>query len=218
MGYTNATKFQTSKMKTDKHQRKYLKDYQPPDFNISATPPYGRIKHHHPELEASEAEFLARTEELLNQLAEQAGKSGIRFGIRHEYWSLLRGVRVFDVLEKLPENAGIDVDVASLAISGENPVEFIRNHIDRVRSVHLTDTAFTDNDETWKTPNPEFPARRPTQVYRDIGQGKVDLSQVYQVLDDLGYDGPVTVNCRQTRDHMRALLRMRAHVDKHFLS
>jgi aminopeptidase N len=37
MGYTNATKFQTSKMKTDKHQRKYLKDYQPPDFNISAT-------------------------------------------------------------------------------------------------------------------------------------------------------------------------------------
>ena len=37
MGYTYATKFQTSKMKTDKHQRKYLKDYQPPDFKISTT-------------------------------------------------------------------------------------------------------------------------------------------------------------------------------------
>jgi aminopeptidase N len=40
-------------MKTDKHQRKYLKDYQPPDFNISET----RLEFH---LDASHTRVLSR--------------------------------------------------------------------------------------------------------------------------------------------------------------
>ena len=37
MGYTYAFYFQARGMKTDKHLRKHLKDYQPPDFGISET-------------------------------------------------------------------------------------------------------------------------------------------------------------------------------------
>ena len=37
MGYTYAFDFQARGMKTDKHLRKHLKDYQPPDFGISET-------------------------------------------------------------------------------------------------------------------------------------------------------------------------------------
>jgi inosose dehydratase len=184
-------------------------------FNISPTPAHGRIKHHHPELD--ESAFIARTIELLASLAEQADKDGIRLAIRHEYWSLLRGERIVEVLEELPDSASIDVDVASLQIGGVDPVAFVKKYFDRVGSVHLTDTAFVDDDETWKTPNPEFPAKRPTQVYRDLGEGDVDLKAVYGTLRDLGYRGPITCSCRQTRDHMRALLRTRAHLDSHIL-
>ena len=37
MGYTYATKFQTCNMKTDTRQRKFLKDYQPPAYDIYET-------------------------------------------------------------------------------------------------------------------------------------------------------------------------------------
>jgi inosose dehydratase len=76
--------------------------------------------------------------------------------------------------------------------------------------VHLTDTKFVDTTETWQSPNPEFPAGQATQVFRDPGTGTVDLPQVISLLDELGYNGPVTCSARQTRDPFRALLRTRA--------
>lgn len=187
-------------------------------FNISATPAYGRIDHYHPDLEAIEADFIGRAQSLLTTLAEQAAAADITLAIRHEYWSLLRGERVFALLDGLPSTAKIDVDTASLAISGLDPAGFIREHADRIGSVHLTDTRFVDDDGTWKTANPEFPANRPTQVYRDLGQGNVNLRQVCQTLTEIDYDGPVVCSCRQTRDHQRALLRTRAHLDGHVLA
>lgn len=187
-------------------------------FNISATPPYGRIRHHHPDMDAIEADYLGRTGALLGSLAEQAEKHGVRLAIRHEYWSLLRGRRVFDLLRNLAGSAGVDLDPASLLISGEDPVQFIKDHGARIGSVHLTDTGFVDEDETWKSPNPEFPSGHPTQVYRDIGQGNVDLLQVCATLQASGYTGVITCSCRQTRDHMRALLRARSYLDNYVLS
>lgn len=187
-------------------------------FNISPTPYVGRLKHYHPNFDKIESDFIQRTETLLASLAEQAATDGIRLAIRHEYWSVLRGERILEVLDNLPHSAAIDADVASLRISGLDPVAFIREHIGRIGSVHLTDTAFEDHDETWKSPNPEFPAKRPTQVYRDVGEGDVDLNQVWSTLRELDYAGAITCSCRQTRDHMRALLRARAHLDNHILS
>jgi inosose dehydratase len=187
-------------------------------FNISATPPFGRIRHYHPDMDAVEPGFIARTRSLLQSLAEDAEKRGVRLAIRHEYWSLLRGKRVFDLLENLPVSAGIDIDPASLLIGGEYPVQFIRDHGARIGSVHLTDTAFVDEDETWSTPNPEFPANRATQVYSDIGQGNVDLEKVYAALESVNYAGSITCSCRQTRDPIRALLRTRTYLDNHVIA
>jgi inosose dehydratase len=180
-------------------------------FAISPTPFYGRVRHYHPNLE--EASFLDRTRELLASLAERAEGADIRLAVRNEYWSMLRGDRVFDMLDGLPGSVRIDADVASLQIGGTDPVVFIRDHFDRIGSVHLTDTSFVDDDETWKTPNPEFPARCPTQVYRDLGEGTVNLNAVYASLQQLAYSGAITCSCRQTRDHVRALLRMRAYLE-----
>lgn len=187
-------------------------------FNISASPAYGRIRHYHPELEKIEAEFIDRTRVLLTTLAEKAAAADITLAIRHEYWSLFRGERVFGLLDELPSTATIDADSASLSISGLDPAAFIREHAQRIGSVHLTDTSFVDDDNTWQTPNPEFPANKPTQVYRDLGHGDVDLRQVWQTLTELDYDGLVVCSCRQTRDHQRALLRTRAHLDGHVLA
>lgn len=66
-----------------------------------------------------------------------------------------------------------------------------------------------DDNETWKTPLPEYPQHRATQVFKDIGLGKVDLSGFCQTLKEINYDGWAIVSNRQTREPMRALLRSR---------
>jgi inosose dehydratase len=112
----------------------------------------------------------------------------------------------------------MDIDTAHLQIAGLDPAAFIREHADSIGSVHLSDTAFVDDEEAWKSANPEFPRRRATQVFRDIGQGDVDLPAACRALQSIGYTGWLICSCRQTRDPMRALLRTRHHIDQHILA
>lgn len=177
---------------------------------ISPSGYYGRIAHYHPDLEDKLASFTDRVATLLGGLAEKARAAGVALVVRNEYWSVFRGDRIVTLLERLPADVKLDVDTASLTIAGIDPAAFITAHRDRIGCVHLTDTAFVDDAETWKTPNPEFPEHRATQVFRDPGTGNVDLSAIVGLLGRLGYAGPIICSARQTRDPFRALLRTRA--------
>lgn len=183
-------------------------------FAISPSPYYGRAAHYHPDLEAKRESFTQRMTDLLAGLAENAAAAGVALVLRNEYWSLYRGEAILPLLEALPDGVRLDVDTASLTIAGIDPAAFIEAHQHRIGVVHLTDTAFVDTHETWKTANPEFPEHRATQVYRDPGTGSVDLAGIVSLLDRLGYQGPVVMSARQTRDPFRALLRTRALLDQ----
>ena len=179
-------------------------------FAISPSPFYGRVIHYHPDLDAKLDTFFERTAALLRGLVEKAEAAGVDLVVRNEYWSLFRGERVLQVLDVLPDTVKLDVDTATLTIAGISPAEFIAAQSARIGCVHLTDTSFVDDTETWKTANPEFPEHRATQVFRDPGTGSIDLPQIVSLLDRLGYQGPVVCSARQTRDPFRALLRTRA--------
>ena len=179
-------------------------------FAISPSPYYGRIAQYHPDIDEKKGAFTQRTIDLLTGLATKADASGVTLVLRNEFWSLFGGERIVALLDALPESVKLDIDTANLSIAGLDPAAFIEANAARIGCVHLTDTDFVDNDEVWKTPNPEFPAHRATQVFRDPGSGSVDLAQVTALLDTLGYAGPVTCSARQTRDPFRALLRIRA--------
>jgi inosose dehydratase len=179
-------------------------------FAISPSPYYGRAAHYHPDLEAKRESFAERTGEALRNLAEKAEAAGVALVLRNEYWSLFRGEQILSLLDVLPAGVKLDADTASLTIAGVDPAAFIEAHFDRIGCVHLTDTSFVDTNETWKTANPEFPEHRATQVFRDPGNGTVDLAGIAAMLDRLGYAGPIVASARQTRDPFRALLRTRA--------
>jgi len=183
-------------------------------FAISPSPYYGRIAHYHPDLDAQRAGFAARVIDLLGGLADKAAAAGIPLVVRNEYWSLFRGEHILALLAALPDHVKLDIDTAHLTIAGIAPAAFVTAHADRIGCVHLTDTGFVDTAETWKTPNPEFPAHAATQVFRDPGTGTVDLPAIVAVLDGLGYDGPIVCSARQTRDPFRALLRTRAFLNQ----
>lgn len=177
---------------------------------ISPSPFYGRIAQYHPDLADKLDGFTARTVDLLAGLAAKAEARGVSLVLRSEYWSLFGGERLAPLLAALPASVKLDVDTANLFVGGISAADFIAAHSGRVGCVHLTDTDFTDTAEVWKTPNPEHPSSKATQIFRDPGTGSVGLAQIVGQLDSLGYQGPVTVSARQTRDPFRALLRIRA--------
>jgi inosose dehydratase len=179
-------------------------------FAISPSPYYGRAAHYHPDLEEKRPLFTERTTELLRGLAEKAKASGVTLVLRNEYWSVFRGESILPLLDALPDGVKLDIDTASLTIAGIDPAGFIAAQQGRIGCVHLTDTAFVDTAETWKSANPEFPAHHATQVFRDPGTGSVDLPAIVSLLDRVGYQGPVVCSARQTRDPFRAMLQTRA--------
>jgi inosose dehydratase len=159
------------------------------------------------------ADFLKRTADLINGLAQEAKRCGVTITLKNDYWSLLRdrGADAFSAM--IDSSVRIDIDTASIQIAGQNPVDEIGRQAGKIGSVHFTDTAFVDTANDWRGVNPGFPASHATQVFRDIGQGTVDLHAAYQALQASGYKGWIVCSCRQTRDVARALLRTRHEID-----
>ena len=184
-------------------------------FAMSPSAGYGRIAQYHLDIEDKLAMLTERTIALLTGLAEKAGELDVTLVLRGEYWSLFGGTRILPLLEALPASVKLDVDTAHLFVAGVSATDFLVANIDRVGCVHLTDTDFIDTDETWKSPNPEFPASKATQVFRDPGTGSVDLAGSIAALDRLDYQGPIICSARQTLNSFRALLRTRAMLNHH---
>ena len=107
----------------------------------------------------------------------------------------------------------LDADTANLYIAGVEPQQFVKEHMDRIGIVHLTDTSFTDTDNTWETALPEFPAGRTTKIYTDPGEGEVDLKALINVLKEAGYDGTAVLDPKDSYDISRSILRARYFLD-----
>jgi inosose dehydratase len=198
---------------------RYAKELGCDYINVSPTPPYGLLKHYHgntPDWEKWSGEFIKRTAELVNGFAAVAKEASITLALRNEYWSLLRGDRILEFLKTTDPSVRLDIDTAHAAITGKDTNEILKDRSQLASSVHVTDTAFVDDAEIWKTPNPEFPCNRATQVFRDLGFGNINLGEFYKALLSMNYDGWAICSCRQTREPARALLRSRSYINKHF--
>ncbi|MBO6013875.1 MAG: sugar phosphate isomerase/epimerase [Oscillospiraceae bacterium] len=170
---------------------------------VSASPEYCTMG----ALLDKKAELLDALAAALGELADEAGD--IKLCVRNEFWGILRGAGMHDFMAKVDKRVGYCVDLAHIKIAGEDPAEFIRKAGDRVGVVILTDTCFEDKDEVWKGPAPAFPRTGATQVFKDLGQGSVDLCAVFAALKEVGFDGWATVDNRQTRQVSRGILRAR---------
>ena len=170
---------------------------------ISASPEYYNMG----ALLDKKAELLDALAKALGELADEAGD--IKLCVRNEFWGILRGAEMHEFMAKVDERVGYCVDLAHVKIAGEDPAEFICKAGSRVGVVILTDTSYEDKAEDWKTSTPAFPRSGATQVFKDLGQGDVDLKAVFAALKEVGFDGWATVDNRQTRQVSRGILRAR---------
>lgn len=79
----------------------------------------------------------------LNQASDQAAAHGLRVGYHNHWWELetrFAGERAMELLiDRLAPEIVLEVDAYWVAVGGEDPVEFVRRHTDRVRYLHLKD-------------------------------------------------------------------------------
>lgn len=110
--------------------------------------------------------------EALEALAEYASRYGMELA-QHTHPRSITGTteEAQMLLEQVPDNVGICVDVAHLQQAGCDPVAAIRNLGGRVKHLHLKDY------------------RAATDELLELGQGEVDLPGVMAACWEIGYGG-----------------------------
>lgn len=180
---------------------------------LTATPSIYAVKKLLEGSSQGEEEFLSQMAQTIDHLAIMAKEEGVKLCLKNEYWGLLRGEEILQFLKRCREEVYLDADTAHLQITGVDAVKFITANKEKIGVVHFTDTAFTDNQEAYLQPMPEYPAKGAAKVYCDMGEGSVDFSAILKALENTGYQGTVIYNCKNSYDVYRSLLRTRYYIN-----
>lgn len=103
------------------------------------------------------------------------------------------------------EEFGFNFDPSHLLWQGVDPVEFIRAFPDRIYHVHIKDAIVTLNGRSGiLASHLNFGDHRRGWDFRSPGRGGVNFEEIIRALNDIGYDGPLSVeweDCGMDREH-----------------
>jgi len=130
-------------------------------------------------------------------LLDEMDKNDIKFGleihpteIAFDYYTFVRLLKAFNYRKTL----GMNFDPSHLLWQGMKPHLLIRELTDRVYHVHIKDASLTlDGLNVIFGSHLEFGNTRRGWNFRSPGMGDVDFSSIIRELNDIGYDGPLSV-------------------------
>ncbi len=144
------------------------------------------------------AEGLRSFAEQWHPILDAAADSGVRFACEVHpgqlAFDLYSAEVVLDALNGR-EEFGFTFDPSHLHWQGVDPVEFLRRFPERIYHVHVKDATLTLNGRTgvlggyWPSGDP----RRGWQ-FRSPGRGGIDWDAIVRVLNEIGYEGPLSVD------------------------
>jgi sugar phosphate isomerase/epimerase len=137
--------------------------------------------------------FAERFHPILDVFAE----CGVRFAlevhpteIAFDLYSAQRALEELDHREEF----GFNFDPSHLIWQGVDPVEFIRAFPDRIYHVHIKDAATTLNGKSGiLSSHLNFGDCRRGWDFRSPGRGAVNFEEIIRALNQIGYDGPLSV-------------------------
>ena len=129
-----------------------------------------------------EASDMAPYAKALSGLAAHAGKYGMALA-QHTHPASVTATtdEALMLLDQVPDNVGICLDIAHAQQAGDDPVRAVHRLGHRLRHVHLKDY------------------RRETDELLELGQGEVDIAGVMQACRGIGYQGWYTIELDQSR-------------------
>lgn len=112
--------------------------------------------------------------------------------------------RALQALDHRPE-FGFNFDPSHLIWQGMDPAEFIRRFGDRIYHVHMKDTIVKqDGLSGILGSHLNFGDPRRRWDFRSLGRGSVNFEEIIRALNDVGYQGPLSVEWEDSgmdRDH-----------------
>ena len=96
---------------------------------------------------------------------------------------------------------GFNYDPSHLGYQGVDYVKFIRRFADRIFHVHIKDAWWGRGDGTVGVfgGHTSFADPRRYWDFRSVGRGDVDFEEIIVALNDIGYEGPLSVEWEDTR-------------------
>jgi sugar phosphate isomerase/epimerase len=148
--------------------------------------------------------FAERWNPILDVFAE----CGVRFGLEvHPTEIAFDTVTAARALEALGhrEEFGFNFDPSHLHWQGVDSVEFIRTFHDRIYHVHIKDAMVTlKGKQGILASHLNFGDPRRGWDFRSPGRGGIDFEEIMRALNDVGYEGPLSVeweDCGMDREH-----------------
>lgn len=124
-------------------------------------------------------------------------KNGVKFAlevhpgeIAFDYYSTQK------LLEKFADDDtfGLNFDPSHLFWQGVQPHLFLRDFSKRIYHVHMKDVAVTlDGRSGYLGSHIDFGDSRRGWNFRSLGHGDVNFEEIIRVLNEIGYDGPLSV-------------------------
>ena len=132
-----------------------------------------------------------------NPILDVFGECGVRFAlevhpteIAFDLYSAKRALAALDDREEF----GFNFDPSHLLWQGVDPVEFLREFPDRIYHVHIKDAIVTLNGRSGiLSSHLDFGDPRRGWDFRSPGRGGVNFEEIIRTLNQIGYDGPLSV-------------------------
>lgn len=146
--------------------------------------------------------------ERFNPILDVFGECGVKFALEVHPTEIAFDIYTAKMaLEALGnrEEFGFNFDPSHLLWQGVDPVEFIRAFPDRIYHVHIKDAIVTlDGRSGILASHLNFGDPRRGWDFRSPGRGKVDFEEIIRALNQINYNGPLSVeweDCGMNREH-----------------
>ncbi len=150
-------------------------------------------------------EFAETWKPILDVFAENEVRFGLEVHPTEIAFDIASTARALEAV-KDHESFGFTYDPSHLGYQGVDYVAFIRQFKDRIFRVHMKDAWWGHGDGTVGVfgGHTEFADPRRYWDFRSLGHGDVDFEQIIVALNDIGYDGPLSIeweDSRMDREH-----------------
>ncbi|MDR1480043.1 MAG: sugar phosphate isomerase/epimerase [Planctomycetaceae bacterium] len=132
-----------------------------------------------------------------NPILDVFGECGVKFALEVHpteiAFDIYTAERALEVLKYRPE-FGFNFDPSHLIWQGVDPVEFLYKFKDRIYHVHMKDAIVTLNGKTGiLASHLNFGDYRRGWDFRSLGHGGVNFEEIIRALNNIGYNGPLSV-------------------------
>jgi sugar phosphate isomerase/epimerase len=134
---------------------------------------------------------------LWNPILDVFDQNGVKFALEVHpteiAFDIVTAQRTLEAIDRR-ETFGFNFDPSHLEWQGVDPVKFIKTFPDRIYHVHMKDAAVTlDGTSGILSSYLNFGQPGRGWDFRSLGRGQIDFEEIIRALNEIQYDGPLSV-------------------------